>query len=451
MAMTRLRSDDTGLGLVEVIVSMLVLAVGILPAFEVFIRGHQTAALSQNIQVASDVATEAVEDLRARPWAALKAGPLRHVEVPAGVASIGRTADGTYSFVDSDGVPGTEPLLPFSPDPAAPADYERRTVQTDQGPRTFDVFRIVSARTESCPVVDLAPMLQTIDSIQTTVATLTATSGSGNVLHALVGQDGSGGVLATVVANTKSAKGKLTATVLSLLGPLLAAKTQSALTSSLDAVQSGSPSVQSRVASIRSALVTLSSQLEPLRQLLTSNTTAPGLVGTRVDLCQLPDDAVIPDLRDLNTANDSLPPLTDALGALLSGATSLDQKVRDLSTSLDSVVVGLVNTLLTTTISKQDDAVIAASAGLVLTNDLGTTTFDGRAVTTTSSNQTTVDLGTLSTTQTQRVAALLSTLASGNPGNTLRISVAVRAVGAPGPTAPIWVTTVITNPEADLL
>ncbi|UTI64360.1 prepilin-type N-terminal cleavage/methylation domain-containing protein [Paraconexibacter antarcticus] len=450
--MRRVRGE-AGFGLIEVLVSMLVLGLGILPAYEVFTRGHQTAATSQNIQIASDVGTAAIEQLRARPWSTLSTAAVRHTAPPADAVDPGRVSNGSYTFTDSTGTQVTEPLVPYSTDPTAPADYERFVVQTDKGPRTFDVWRIVSYRQESCPVLDLSRLADTITSVQAAIAALTASSGTQNFLYQLVGSTGTGGLLAKIVTDTTGAQAKLTSTVLALLGSTLGAKTQAALSTSLDAIQGGTAPLQTAVAGLRSALTSLSSGLDPLRQKLTAGTTTAGLTGTRVDLCQLPDSTTLPDLRDLAAISQALPTLTTQLATLTSTSTTLDQKVTDLSSSLDNVVLGVADSLLST-ISSQDDAVTAAAGSVTLSGSLGVSAADGRTVTATVSTQTSVDLGTLASTQTDRASALLAVLNTGSAHNTVRVSIAVRPVSSSpdiGPRNYIWLTTVITNPDAHLL
>lgn len=447
MAVRRIRDEQAGFGLIEVLVSIAVLALGVLPAVHLLARGQQTAASAQHLQVASSLATQAIEELRARPFDALRQGALRDAAPPADAEVPDRIGEGSYAFTDADGAQVTEPLAPFTADASAPPDAERVTLELADGRRTFDVWRVVSLRTESCPVLELGPLLALIDRLQQRIATLVATSGDGNLLHQLVGSDGAGGRLAAVAAETRAAQAKLTPTVLSLLGSTLATKTQQALQTSLSAVD-GTVSLQDQVAALRTALLAVRTQAAAFRDGLT------GAGGTLVDLCQLPDDTVLPDVRALTAIDAALDPLTAQLTTLLSGATSLEEKVQALSDSLDDVVLGLLGTLLDT-ISLQDDAVVAAAGPVTLTGSLGVQTSDGKAVTAVSvATTTTVPMTDLATLQAQRLTALLQALTAGRPHNTVRISVGVRLVGANadvGPRNVVWVSTIVTDPTAGVL
>ncbi|WP_205695554.1 prepilin-type N-terminal cleavage/methylation domain-containing protein [Conexibacter sp. SYSU D00693] len=447
VVLRRLRRDQAGFTLLEVLAAMVVLAVGVLPAMEVFTRGHQTASTAQNVQVASNVATEAIEELRALPYAKLAAGAIRQVATPGGVEGPGRLGAGTYAMPATDQEPAhDEPLVPASTDASAPPSYERVTVKTDEGARTVDVWRVASFRTESCPVLDLSALLARIGPMRDAIAALLSTSGG--ALGELVGADGTGGLLGKVVTDTQGAQAKLTGLVMNLLGALVGQKTQAALQASLTAVQGGTAPLRASLATLRASLASFAAKLAELQTRLSGD----GALGGKVlDLCQLPDDGALPDLRDLATVHDALGPLTTQLEGLLSGTSSLSAKVTSLSTSLGNVVGGLLGGLLST-ISGQADAVSSAAQALGLPVSLSLTAAGGDQVSATPRSGA-LDLATLVDRQLGRTGDLLSLLTTGNARNTVRVTVAVRVVGSrdTGPQRPIWVSTVITNPGAHVL
>ena len=113
--MRRLRTDDDGFTIVEVIVAMVIIAGVMATALAFLVSGLQTVVQGRQRQVATALATEALERVRALPYDTITVSSTG--ATPDSTAIFAVPASGTYEF-DADlaghdipGLSGTEPLI----------------------------------------------------------------------------------------------------------------------------------------------------------------------------------------------------------------------------------------------------------------------------------------------------------------------------------------------------
>lgn len=431
----RLRRDESGFTIVEVMASALVLAVGVYPAIDIVTRGHENSATAQNLEIMSRVGTEAVEEMRSLPWSTLKAGAVSSTTtIPADAEVPDRVdfATGKYQ------VPGGGPLEPLAVSAGGTLKrYERITVGTGSGARTLDVWRVPSFRTESCAVIDLTQLYNQLTTLRTSIAS------SLSLLSSLT--TAGTGRLARIVTEANSAVSKLTnALFASTVGSLNAAATAATT------LRTTLLTIQSSLTALDSSLVTLKNQID--------SPSASGLIAGKVlDLCQLPDDTVLPSVDDLTA-------ITSALNTLNSGSTSrgfanlndiADDLFDEVDEANDIAGLGLLASIINTLLAPVKSAIDALRPQLALTSAVLGTASDGDSILAAGgSGSTQTNLSTLASGQVTKIGSLVTALTTGNPHNTVRVTVAVELVNPPagtGPKKPAYFTTVVTNPKAGLL
>lgn len=430
----RLRRGEGGFALVEVLASTLILAIGIYPAIDIVTRGHETSATAQNLEIMSRAGTEAIEELRALPWATLKTGAVSSsTAIPSGVPVPGRLDLATAKYQ----VPSGGPLEPLAWSSTGTLKrYQRMTIGSGTGARTVDVWRIPSFRTESCPVLDLSGMLSAVTTLRTTLAQSVAM---------LAGLTAAGsGDLAKITARGNSA-------IAALSNPLFSS-TVAALTPAVSAAAT----LRTTLLTIQTSLSTLDANLLTLQTTINSGTANGLLAGQVLDLCQLPDDTVLPSVGDIGA-------LSSALGTLNSGGTTggfenlrhvADDLEDDVERADDLAHAGLLGTVLNALLTPVRAAINSRTPQLSLTGSVLATSSDGKPVVAANATASQTSLPALASGEVTKITSLLSALAVGNPSNTVRLTVAVRLVDPPpgtGPRTTVYFTSVVTNPRAGLL
>lgn len=522
----RANTEDAGFTLIEVLVSLLVLSVGIVPAFAVFPRSHANAATAQNLQIASQLGTDSIEQLRGTPWATLTAGALRHsVSFPAGAPVADRVTftGGLPSAYRPEGKP-PEPLVPFAAAASTqPLDYEELAVDG----RRFGVYRFASWRKESCPLisvsqllggVDITATLNTITGLQSkitsvntllasTTTNLTARTSAVNTLlgtgstsltaltntanSALASANGIAGSLLTFVTTTLNTATKTSiGTTLTNISTIRT--TLQAQQSTLSTISGQLSAASTQLGTLGTSLSTLATKLTNLQSAITTATASGIISGNLIDLCQLPDDLDLPNLDDLGSLTGKLTEAgttLDGLGlngsntltALSTNLTTLGGSLSTLATSrtttsdkfatltgsvananaVSNLLCGVLDLLgLCPPVRNAENGVTSNSvltySGMISVPaalaSASTTLSDDSAVFSASGLIGTAASSTTSGTGLTGVIGVL--LGSPPVGNTIRISVAVIPLGLPsgvGPTKPVWITGVITNPSARLL
>lgn len=511
---------DSGSTLVEVLVSLAVLAVGIGPAFAVFPRSHANAATAQNLQIASQLATDSLEQLRGSDWATLKSGALRHsASYPASPPVTDRiTFAGAAPASYTPSGQAAELLVPFaSSGSAQPVDYQVLNVDG----RQFGVYRFASLRTESCPLISLdqlvggsySTVVTRLAAVQTQItAVIAALSTASSSVTANAAQVAIllGATSGSLDATTTAANAALTqvnglaGNALSLVGASLNTSTATALgtlRSTIGSVKATLATQQSTLASLTSDLTAATTTVTTLKTTITTLTTQlaalnTALNGGLIDLCRLPDDLTLPDLTQLPALtnpsggassaaaaldafgiagtstltglNSSLTAHSAKVTALVTDQNSLSAKfntlardAQSLSGSLIGSVLGLSCNLLgvcakVTAVQTDENGIVSTSFSYTgaITNPpaLAGTTTAINAFTNTFSTQ----IGSLaSSSGVTSLTSAVNALSGGTiPANTVRLAVAVIPLNAPsgvGPTKPVWVSTVVTNPSAGLL
>jgi len=408
--------DQAGVALIEALVSITLLGLGIYPAFEIFARSTQNATTAQNVAIVSNVANQALEQLRAVPYSSLALS--HNSSIPASSSSYNpRSRVTTVSGNDYYQVPGgsTEDMVSYNSG-ATYSDYNTITVGTGTAARTVAVYRFVSWRDEECPIIDASSLTGAISSLKSNLGALT-TAGTGEFAQLL----GSSGLVNSTLTNVNS-----------LLSSALINTTLLPIKGTLQSLQSdlGSP--------FGTNLTTLQTSSSNLLTKLNSLDVTQAL-----DLCDLPAGTTVPSLADMSAAST-------AIGSVKSQLDTMIPAISDAKTRTGNLVSNLLNVLgLGGLVSSNSSALASDHTTIVGKPALsGITDSSGNAVSYT-------NLHTLLDTETTNVNSLLSLLSSANTThNTKRITVAAWLLNPPansGPQRPIWATTVVTNPQDGLL
>lgn len=402
---------ERGVTLVEVLVACVLLAGGVAATAAVFSSVFGTQAAAERLDVGVEYGTKALEDLRAMPYDEVAVSHNAAFPTPTGAdhpaARLTADAGGTrYRRPGGD----EEQLVPYAPSSPHP-DYEVRTVGTQR----LAIYRFVSWRDEECPIVDLAALDTLVSDLQGLLTTATGTLG---------GLLGPGGSLAAL---TGDGNGLLSGSLVGvLLAPLIAA-------------------VEQVLAVVDPINAMLGPLLSPLQGLLTAVNgvldPVTGRLTNTIDLCDLPA-GVIPSLAELQAVVTVLEALNPILGAIAPLVDHVGDLVHDLvSLNLFGLLEAVVKAPL----------IIADSVALLVQQQALTTLLGG--VTDTLGNPTSlVSLATGLTTSLTDLVAFLA--APDTTHNTKRVTVAVQLLnpsGGHGPKAPVWMSTVITDPEDGLL
>jgi Tfp pilus assembly protein PilV len=397
--------------MVEVLAAIVVLAVGVLAGLQVLSSGSGAEQTSERLSAGVAVGERVLEDLRAVPYDEL-ALHAAATAVPTG------TEDPTDRLTTVGGTPAlrtlagpTEELVALAPS----ARYADAEVVTE-GRRRYAVHRFVSWRDEECPVVDLGALEDALGDLRGLLTSLTAT------LTTLVGPGG------TLTATLTTSQGLLGGGLLGSLG-------LSALLSS----------VTQLTAVLNPLLSTLGPLLAPLDGLLDAVDAVldpvTGRLTDTLDLCDIPSGTV-PSLADVSVVVATL----QALGPVLTTVSSTTTHVGAIVTNLASLnLFGLLGAVV------QAPVILVDVAKLVTARSTITTLLGGLTDTLGHPTQ----LTTLATDLTSSLTKLAGLLAAPDTThNSKRLTVAVQLLDAGdgwGPSRPIWLSTVVTDPEDGLL
>lgn len=409
-------SDQRGFTLIELMVTMLVLTVGVFGSVKVFESAFDGTSGAEKIDEGVVVATQALEQMRAVPYDQLAlahnqampkgSGEDDHLNgVDAGVPNPAtRAAGGKYR------VPGGPKEELVATDPASSLkDYDVVNV----GGETMRVYRFVSWRDEECPIISLRDLATTIGDLRNLLATTTGT---------LDGLLGPGGALTRSINDGSTLLGQL-----SIVQVLL-----SAVTGIVDlALKPVDLLLQPLQAPLEALLAKVNAALDPLTSRLTD----------MLDLCDLPS-GVLPDLSQIAAINTVLGLINPILGTI---APIVDDVGEILHSLLNLDVFGLLSAVVKAPVILVKQAIMLVQVAR-LQSILG-------SVTDTLGDPT--SLVKLATNLTAPIGDLVGFLAAPNTThNTKRISVAVVVMPNgehAGPRAPIWMSSVVTNPADGIL
>jgi prepilin-type N-terminal cleavage/methylation domain-containing protein len=400
----RLRGDERGFTVIELMVTIVILAVGVFGGVKVFESSFVGTSNAQKLDVGVSYATKAVEDMRGVPYAKLAT---KQVTRPASTGPDdpqNRLTPGKYQ------VPGgaNEDLVAYQASSAFP-EVEDRVV----GGETLRIWRIVSWRDEECPIVDLTQLVSTLKSLQTTLTSASA------LVDGLAGPTGS---IQRALTDGNSVLGNLVGVA---LAPLLSAVTN-VINLALKPLQAVLAPLS---APLDSLLGAVGSAITPLSSRLT------------IDLCDIPAGAV-PNLSNVKA-------ITSTLAALVPVLNAVSPVVDDVGNLVHSLVnlnlLGLLGAVVKAPLIVADQATIVAKLGTINSILGGVVDSAGNPA----------QLTTLVTSLTTALPNLVAYLA--NPDtthNTKRVSVAVQVLNdgnGSAPKKPVWVTTVVTDPNDGLL
>lgn len=415
--LSRLRRDERGFTMIELLVTMLVLTVGVFGSVKVFHAAFDGTSGAEDLDQGVVVATQALEQMRAVPYADLALS--HNPAMPGGDDDERLRGAGGATLPDPRRrVSGRNYQVPGGPreelvasDPrSALRDYDEVTV----GGQAMRIYRFVSWRDEECPVISLRDLATTVQNLRTLLTTTTGT------LDALVGPDGA---LTRSIADGTTLLGQL-----SPVAVLLQAVT--------NVVGLALKPIDLLLRPLQAPLEALLSRVNAVLAPLTSRVT------DLLDLCDLPR-GVLPDLSAISAVATVLGQLNPILGTI---APLVDDVADVLHSLLDLNVFGLLSAVV-----KAPVILVKQAALLVQLPRLSSLLS---SVVDTAGNPTT--LVALATGLTSSLGDLVGFLAAPNTThNTKRISVAVVVVPKGGghvtPRAPIWVSSVVTDPSDGIL
>ncbi len=149
--LARLRGEEAGMTLIEVLVAVMVLLIGILPTVKVFNDSRDQNATGEHHEIALLQAEQALEEMRGLPY--------NHLAMNAAASDPGDgRVSGTSLRVRSD---LSEPLVVGSTEGMAAGDawvdpVSQVTTGSTSAPVNMTVYRFVSWRDEECSVTDLS-------------------------------------------------------------------------------------------------------------------------------------------------------------------------------------------------------------------------------------------------------------------------------------------------------
>lgn len=406
----RLRRQ-AGLTIVESMVAGLVLATGIGGGYSVFITSASTEADAERHAIGTQQAERAVEEMRGLDYEDLKL--TQAPATPSGASDPNSAVEGTQLRAKPDLL--EDLVLPGDDSPGDPSITPFETFQLDasNSPVTVDVYRFVSWRDEECPAIDLTELKDEADDVRDQLGTV-------NQQLELLGA--SSGELDDLVTDTNAALARR---------PLVAGLLSS-LTSTLSPVVPGANELNAAVDQIRGPLADLEG---PIEQLADSN-----LSGT-ADLCDL-DTKTLRRLRNLRTVKLLVTELSDPLNDVRASVAAIDAKVHQIATAslltLPTVVTTNLLTMPALNVDFANDRGEVLDALQTLKEDL--TWGDD-------------DLGEIAQEMsTELIAAIESLLNTENTThNTKRLTVAVVLKTSKGSKPPVWVSSVVTDPDDGLL
>ncbi len=149
--LARLRGEEAGMTLIEVLVAVMVLLIGILPTVKVFNDSRDQNATGEHHEIALLQAEQALEEMRGLPY--------NHLAMNAAASDPGDgRVSGTTLRARSD---LSEPLATYSTEGMAAGDawvdpVSQVTTGSTEAPVNMTVYRFVSWRDEECRVTDLS-------------------------------------------------------------------------------------------------------------------------------------------------------------------------------------------------------------------------------------------------------------------------------------------------------
>lgn len=435
---TRLR-DQGGFGLVEALVAAFVLIIGVAAAITIFASSGHAGATAERHQAAVALAQEEIERIRSLLYEEIG---LVGLEYPGSLGdelpNPGRRVMGT-NYVPA-GASG--PHLPVERLVVSDAGrsfsllpYETRQMQSRSGTETAHIFRFVTWRDEECPLLDLGDLNISLSRLGGMITSLL-----GNLEVSLAGQ----GLISTAQSskNTLLALNGVTNPVLAQVDNLLALIDQLL-----------APATQL----VNEVLTPLRAPLEQALARLTG----------QLDFCDI-DLSTLQRLETVNAALESLQgPLEQLTSAELSQAgSSIDQATssavnaaqqqafcRNNPLHLGCLVGGLLGQLVNTLAGLLDSvASILTGSGPSnpgVIDKIESVPPDMNGAVEAATGGALTDVGQIPTLLDEVLAGL------GNDGdeNSKRVVVAVvlEHGGPAGPRQPIWMSTVITDPNTGLL
>lgn len=417
MPADRPRRGEAGFTIVEALAAAFLLILGIGSLVTVIASSGHASSTAERNQGGLTLAQREIEKIRGLSYDAvgLNAAP----PAPGGASDpLTRVSGTTYTS------PGSSPEALVMPSdcpaasPCAVAPFSTVQAGTASQPITAKIYRFVSWRPEGCgllPRVNLAT-LNSLGSNATAVnsAISTLITGTGTTTRSL------GGLIASITASNSNLTG-----VLGVIGNLL-------------------PSLTTTV----NAIVGYGNDLKPVANSvlgtlgagggISSNLSALGGIGS-VDLCKI-DLSAVKNVTSVKSTLDDLQATLTAIRNPSTGAGLLADVQDAFNTAAGAhcvplPIVGCAGSALTTLQNALNpvSSVLAAKEPSLKAK----------------LNQVAADVSSLNAT----IPTLIAGLGGASSKQTKRVSVAIvlDPAGPAGPKAPIWMTTVVTDPDAGLL
>lgn len=428
---SRLRSQ-AGFTLVEMLVAAFILMVGVLATLTVLTSASGSTATSQRNEVASREAEQQLEQMRGQCYGALSMtsnhpapgasadDPLRRVSAGRYTVKAGLVEDVTTEHVDKVAGDNCTDANGDGKVDAAVDPVSTITIGTGSAAMTGKVYRFVSWRDEECPIVNLTHLEDVMQELKTLTNVLAGPTGT---LTSLLGPTGS---LTNLVSDTAGtvAVGSTANALQKLLTPTIVTLTSSILSPAL------SNTLNPLVTQLTPMLAPLTALLSPLAQLLDAITQ-------RIDLCDLPKLLDLSSFETLSTALSSVAPV---IGALAAPTANLSTAVHSLaSLNLVSLLTASVTAVVT----------LPPLVSAITTSATNVTTALNAVKSDAANGQTKIK--TLAQDAKTAVDTLLNQ--PNTTHNTKRLTVAVwldTNINA-GVKAPVWASTVVSDPKDGLL
>jgi prepilin-type N-terminal cleavage/methylation domain-containing protein len=423
--MRRRQTDESGFTLIEVLVAALIMVIGVLGAMGGFIDSSKASQTAQRQDVASALATQAIEQIRELPYASQAvdgsypgspgSGPLTSISGSNFTTQAGQ-AEPLVSAISTSGI---DPVTYLDAQTGVPHSSCAVVTSLAPGDQCATIYRFISWRKETCPTISLATLLGPAGT-------------SGSLLNQI-------STLSTTVSQlTSSISVDETSPIGGLLGGLL---TTTGLTGVLN----------STLGTLDTSLNGLSTALAPAQtalsgELTTLQSAISGLPGgslTTLDLCSLP-----------NLNLDSLGALATALSAAQNvlASTNVSGTLAGVNTTLNAIATLNLTQLLGGVLGTLDGTLNGASA--TINSAAGTITSTlGSLANELGSTKNLTQIATDTFTNVHALATWLTNNASANVQETKRISVAVvlnTAGSEVGVRQPVWVSSVSTDPTTGL-
>lgn len=434
--------DETGIGLVEAMVAALVLIVGIGAAITVFVSSGHAGATAERHQAAVALAQEELERIRSLPYGEIGLASLAYPPSDGLGGELPNPADRVQgpNYVPANAsderLPAERLVASDAGRTFSLAPYETREMESRSGVETAHIFRFVTWRDEECRLLDLQDLNLSLSRLGGTVTSLLR-----NLEVGLAGQ----GLIATAESSQATLLGLdgLTNPVLSKVDELLAL---------------------------------IDELLEPARRLV-NEVLVPALgplesslaqLTGQLDLCDI-DLSALQRLETVNAALEALQaPLQQLTGSELAQAREEIEEATDAAVEaaerqafcrsrplhLNCLVGGLLGTLISTLSNLVDGvkAILIGNHGVIDKIDTVPPDVNGaieQATRQQNADRVLTDIGQIP----QLLNSILAGLGNDGDENSKRVVVAVvlEHGGPAGPRQPIWMSTVVTDPDTGLL